>query len=196
MTLSDNKEEKEILGLLQQNTGDLEGRLIRKNFESIMDRITSLWITDQKNNRAWTPEYREKVATLLRKEGNRHGFQMYMDTCETYSLRNESDGFPYSCEYRSRIQIILDEFVSFEDLVHPADTQWLEENDQLYREHTDQIPPIPIPSWVPETHWWWNAPTNHNMSQDEIDEKLGDYFLPDFLGDPPSPSSTQNPNIK
>ena len=176
-------EEREILSLLESNTDDVTGKTAARVFDEAVDRLVDLWVENREKQRAWPSGFQEQVAALLRREGNRLGFQAYLNECEIYALRSKQDGFHRSCYYRSHIQVLIDESVPFADLVHPDDTDSLDDIDAIYVNDADDIVPVPpedIPSWIPESHWWWRAPTNHNMSQREIHEKLYDYHPEDW----------------
>lgn len=183
-------EEQAALDLLRENA-DKTAPDSTRGFPEVAEAIKSLWADNRQHDRTWSPRFKEAATELLRKEGNRFGFRAYFFTCQAYSLRSASDGFLKACHYRSRVQILIDEFVPFADFMHPADSKALEYVDSLYTQDTDEIPPISpeeFPWWAPESHWWWRAPTRLDMSQREIKEKLyGDYSEDFFSEDPDSP---------
>ncbi|QVJ01960.1 hypothetical protein KGD82_03305 [Nocardiopsis eucommiae] len=175
-------EEQAALELLRKNADAVPPDSAR-NFPEAVESLMRLWEDHHRSGRAWSPDFVEEAARLLRKEGNRHGFTAYFGACRRYSLRRRGDGFVSACYLRSKIQILTDEFVPFADFMHPADSGALEKVDKLYIKDANDIAPIPpeeIPWWVPESHWWWRAPTRLDMSQQEIDEKIHDYSLSDF----------------
>ncbi|MFE9246599.1 hypothetical protein [Nocardiopsis sp. NPDC006938] len=105
-------------------------------------------------------------------------------------MRRRGDGFVSACYLRSKIQILNEYFVPFADLVHPADAGARERIDSLYVKDADDIVPIPpgeIPWWVPESHWWWRAPTRHDWTEAEINEKIHDYSLSDLYDEDETP---------
>lgn len=175
--------EKDLVALLESNSKETDGRNSREAFREIANRIMNLWARNRRNDPVWPLGFQEQVAALLRHRGNRWGFQHYLTDCEAYALRSTGDGFPDSCTLRSGIQLINDEFVPISDLVHPDDADHLEFIDDMYTQKAGDIPPIPpenIPSWAPESHWWWWAPTRHDMGQREIHAKLYDYHPEDW----------------
>ncbi|WP_431872896.1 hypothetical protein [Nocardiopsis eucommiae] len=179
----DSREEGVILHLFESTTGETNGTVIAQIFDEALDRLVTQWAYNQIDNRQWPSGFVRKVADLVRSERNRQGFMSYVGKCEMFASRSMQDGFQRSCYYRSHIQILIDDFVPFADLVHPADVGALADIDEIYVDDANQIPPIPpedIPSWVPESHWWWRAPTRLDMSQQEIDEKLNDYHPEDW----------------
>ena len=183
MNADDTNTEEDLIALLEINAEEIDVRRSGNAFEEIADRIMGLWAHNHKNDPVWSPDFQEQVATLLRRPGNKSGFRSYLLDCETYALRSTGDGFAKSCDRRSGIQFIIDEFVPFSEFVHPDNADQLEDIDDLYTQHADDIPPIrpeDIPSWLPESHWWWRAPTRHHMSKQEIDRKLYDYYPEDW----------------
>ncbi|WP_049569750.1 hypothetical protein [Nocardiopsis sp. SBT366] len=100
-----------------------------------------------------------------------------------YTLRITGEGFPNACYYRSKIQILIDDFVPFADLMHPADSDKLDVVDALFTSNADDIVPIrpkDIPWWVPDSHWWWRVPTRDDWSEEEINAKINDYYDDDW----------------
>ncbi|QVJ01958.1 hypothetical protein KGD82_03295 [Nocardiopsis eucommiae] len=175
-------EEQEVLELLRENADDVPPNSTL-NFPGVVDDVASLWVDNQRHDRAWSPDFVKEAARLLRKDGNRHGFSAYYGMCQTYALRISGEGFPNACYYRSKIQIIIDDFVPFADLVHPADSDALETVDTIFVRKADDIVPIPskdIPWWVPESHWWWRVPTRDDWTEDEINAKINDYYDDDW----------------
>ncbi|MFE9246601.1 hypothetical protein [Nocardiopsis sp. NPDC006938] len=177
-----NPEEEEVLELLRDNA---EGKTptTATAFPAIVDGIASLWKLNRRHNRTWEPKFQEEAGKLLRRHGNRHGFTHYFRMYQKYSRRSTGDGFLNACQYRSKIQIIIDDFVPFADLMHPADADKLDVVDALFTENADDIVPIPpgeIPWWVPESHWWWRVPTRHDWTEAEINEKLYGYYEEDW----------------
>ena len=183
MDSNKNKDKNDFITLLQSNAEEEDGKKADKVFKEIVFRLVELWEKNRANAPTWPPGFQHQAAKLLRRFGNRWGFQIYLSECEMYGEQSTGDGFPNFCSMRSRIQLIIDEFVPFSDLVHPDDEDQLEELDEMCLQQANEIPPISpenVPSWVPESHWWWWAPTNHNMSQREIHEKLYDYHPEDW----------------
>jgi hypothetical protein len=44
----------------------------------------------------------------------------------------------------------------------------IEEIDEELADAADEAPPLlDVPSWVPESHWWWREPRRTNMSEEE-----------------------------
>ncbi|MEU3019507.1 hypothetical protein ABZ635_19185 [Nocardiopsis sp. NPDC007018] len=176
-------EEEAVLERLRKNAVAAAPDSAR-NFLGIGDDIVLLWTDNRRHQRSWHPRFQEEAAELLRKSGNRHGFTYYFFHCEDYSLRISGDGFWNACYYRSKVQILIENLVPFADLVHPADTDGLEEVDELFVSKADDIVPIPpeeIPGWIPESHWWWRVPTRHDWTETEINERLYGYYEEDYL---------------
>lgn len=176
-------EENAILALLESTASESSGAAVASIYDEAVDRLVTLWVHNRNNEQEWPSDFVDAVRELLKSAANRHGFQAYVGKCESLALRSMQDGFRRSCYYRSHIQVVIEEFVPFAALVHPADVESLADIDEIYVDDANQIPPIPpedIPSWVPESHWWWRAPTRLDMSQQEIDEKLNDYHPEDW----------------
>ncbi|MFB8764440.1 hypothetical protein [Nocardiopsis alba] len=188
MTENSNKAdfEKYIIHQLKMSPG-ADGYPERQEaFSAAVDNIAALWTENRKNRTTWSSEFQEKVSELLRTPGNKSSFQIYLSNFDLYAHRSMTDGFYRSCSMRSKIQVIVEEFVNFADLVPEEDADHLEYIDDLYKDFADNIPPIPhdeIPSWVPESHWWWRVPTRHDMSREEIEERLYDYHPEDWNPD-------------
>jgi hypothetical protein len=181
--MNEVNQEAVIVRLLESTSAQTNGTVIAQIFDEALDRLVTQWAYNRIDDRQWTPGFAEKVSDLVRSTRNRQGFMSYVGKCEMLALRSMQDGFERSCYYRSHIQVLVEEFVPFADLVHPADVGALAQIDELYVNDANEIPPIPsedIPSWVPESHWWWRAPTRLDMSQQEIDEKLHDYYAEDW----------------
>lgn len=136
------------------------------------------WLNTDSGQQWWPPGFREKAAPLLRRFSNRGGFGGYLTEYEIRMLQSQADGFLLACEMRSRIEV-LTEIVAFEDLVHPADAEALEDLDEQLRSFHNDIPPPQegeVPDWVPDSHWWWYVPSRHDMPWREREERLNDYF--------------------
>ncbi|WP_049569758.1 hypothetical protein [Nocardiopsis sp. SBT366] len=156
---------------------------MRTAFARIAEDTSNLWAYQRRNDPVWSQGFQKRFSELMRTPGNRHGFLVHEGECEIYGLRCRGDGFSTFCFLRSEIQIIIDEFVPYADLVHPEDVDSLDILDDVIRESVDDIVPLDpgeAPSWVPESHWWWRAPTRHDWTQREIDEKLYDYYVEDW----------------
>ena len=183
MNFNDRDLAKNLIASLEENAEQEDGKKAKEFFRDIVFQVVKLWAANRNNDPVWPPGFQEQVATLIRRPGNRWGFQIYFSECQRYGMRSMTDGFNDSCLMRSKIQVIIDNFVPFSDLVHPDDVEDLEMLDDFYTENADEIVPISaeeIPSWIPESHWWWQVPTRHDMSQREIHEKLYDYHLEDW----------------
>ncbi|MEU3019506.1 hypothetical protein ABZ635_19180 [Nocardiopsis sp. NPDC007018] len=181
-----SREEDTIVALLESTTGDLSGPEVVRVFDEALDRLVTLWAYHRRDGGQWSPGFVERVRELVRSDANRHGFQAYVGQCEAFALRSMGDGFQRSCYLRSHIQVLVEEFVPFADLMHAADSGALDAIDELYVEDAHGIPPIPpdqLPTWVPASHWWWRASTRVDMSRQEIDEKLHDYSLSDLYSE-------------
>ncbi|MET9796198.1 hypothetical protein [Nocardiopsis alba] len=175
--------ERKILTLLENNAEISNDSDYREEFSYIADKIVRLWAKNREEGTTWTPEFQEQAPELIRKQGNSAGFRYLLSECETYALRSRRDGFYHSCDLRSRIQVIMENFVPFKEFVHPDDIETLEDIEETYLNYADDIPPIPhdkIPSWVPESHSWWRIPTRHDMSKEEIEERLYEIYPEDW----------------
>ncbi|MFD6096249.1 hypothetical protein ACFVWN_19355 [Nocardiopsis flavescens] len=119
--------------------------------------------------------FRTQVAELIGSDRNPGLLLSYMSDCEHYARMSKLDGFKKSCQMRSNIQIINDEFTPLDTIFSPANLEILDDAEEVYRENADDIPPIPeeeIPSWTPESHWWWRIPKRKNMGTEEINDRL------------------------
>jgi hypothetical protein len=111
--------------------------------------------------------FRERVAELLKTGRNPGQLAGYRGQVLVNAQRGRFDGYESASRGRSALQILRDDFADgdlFDDLAL-AD---LEEIDEELADAADEAPPIRgIPSWVPESHWWWRAPKRTDMSEEE-----------------------------
>lgn len=111
--------------------------------------------------------FRQRVAELLRTGRNPGQLAAYRGHVLVYAQRGRFDGYEPACRGRSALQILRDEFPDgdlFDDLARVD----LEEIDEELADAADEAPPIlDVPSWVPESHWWWREPRRMDMSEEE-----------------------------
>ncbi|TDQ53754.1 hypothetical protein [Actinorugispora endophytica] len=119
--------------------------------------------------------FKDQVVTLLKKGKNPSGLSLYSFECMVYAERGRLDGFQEACRRRSVLQILDDAFAPWDQVAPEPDREELEEIDETLREVSDEAPPVPeedIPSWLPDSHWWWRAPRKQDMSQEERESRL------------------------
>ncbi|WP_329245973.1 hypothetical protein OG417_50785 [Actinoallomurus sp. NBC_01490] len=116
--------------------------------------------------------FRERVAELLKSGHNPGQLAAYRGRVLMNAQRGRFDGYEPASRGRSALQILLVDFADgdlFDDLAR-AD---LEEIDEELEDAADEAPPIrDVPSWVPESHWWWRAPKRTDMSEEERRHRL------------------------
>ncbi len=167
--------EKTITIRLKEVAKETDSITQREEFIDIVDEIIDLWTENRKAGTTWTPGFQGEVAELLKLTENRASLYLYLAECEEYALKSATSGFYASCSMLSKIHILTEEFIPLSEIVHPNDIETLEVIEETYLNYADDIPPIPhdkIPSWVPESHSWWRIPTRHDMSKEEIKERL------------------------
>ncbi|MCW2858412.1 MAG: hypothetical protein JWP48_120 [Actinoallomurus sp.] len=111
--------------------------------------------------------FRERVVELLKSGRNPVHLVSYRNQVLERAERGRTDGYESASLGRSALQILKDEFPAdqlFDDLARDD----LEEIDETLADAAEDAPPIQdIPSWVPESHWWWRAPKRTDMSDRE-----------------------------
>lgn len=175
--------ERKILTLLENNAEISNDSDYREEFSYITGKIVRLWAKNREEGTTWTPGFQREVADLLRLPKNMTSLYMYVSECEEYALKSATSGFYASCSMLSKIHILTEEFIPLSEIVHPNDIETLEDIEETYLNYADDIPPIPhdkIPSWVPESHSWWRIPTRHDMSKEEIEERLYEIYPEDW----------------
>ncbi|MFC7329197.1 hypothetical protein [Marinactinospora rubrisoli] len=128
-------------------------------------------------------EFKEQVVRLLNSGRNPAGLSIYTFDCFNYAMRGRLDGFSRACHRRSALQLLNDEYTPWSELLIPDDLDEIMEIDETLEEVSDDAPPVPeaaIPSWVPDTHWWWRAPKRQDMTAEERAERI-DYDSNDGL---------------
>jgi hypothetical protein len=111
--------------------------------------------------------FRRRVAELLRSGRNPGQFAGYRGQVLVNAQRGRFDGYEPAARGRSALQILRDEFTDPDPLDDLARAD-LDEIDEELSDAADEAPPIrEVPSWVPESHWWWRAPKRMDMSEEE-----------------------------
>lgn len=123
-------------------------------------------------------EFRDRLTDLLGREPNLTGLRRYLHQCSLYAQRGRLDGFESACWMRTGLEVLKEECVAWERPSSAGireELEELEEIDEMIERVSDEAPPIPeedIPGWVPESHWWWRAPEQQGMSQEERERRL------------------------
>lgn len=125
---------------------------------------------------AW---FKEKFSTLITESQNFKVLRSFIILSSSYAERGRLDGFKDACWTRSMIQIIDDEFLDWSKAGSPTQRSLfiedVEDIDETIEDVSDEAPPVlehEMPDWVPESHWWWRAPKNQDMSESERRSRL------------------------
>lgn len=151
--------------LEQAEPGPPNGRALVRD---AMDGLLTLYAAVERGD---TPDpgelrrFRERVAELLASGHNPGQLAVYRGRVLVHAQRGAYDGYEPAARGRSALQFLRDDFpVGFDDLAK-AD---LEEIDEELADAAEEAPPIrDVPAWVPSSHWWWRAPKNTDMSEEE-----------------------------
>ncbi|WP_143831748.1 hypothetical protein [Nocardiopsis sp. CNR-923] len=124
-------------------------------------------------------QFKSDFSALLASGQNFTGLRAYVDLCASFAERGRLDGFESSCWMRSVIQVLDDEFMDWSEADSPRFKSLFVEDieyiDETLEEVSDEAPPVrkdDIPDWVPESHWWWRAPKQQDMSEAERKARL------------------------
>ncbi|GHC83797.1 hypothetical protein GCM10007079_25220 [Nocardiopsis terrae] len=124
-------------------------------------------------------EFRVKFTQLISDSSNFMGLYHYLGDCSDYAELGRLNGYEPACLMRSVLQIFNDEFVVWDEVrraeIRGGFAEEIADIDQTLREVSDEAPPVredDIPKWVPESHWWWHAPQQQDMSEDERKSRL------------------------
>jgi hypothetical protein len=115
--------------------------------------------------------FRKRVAELLDSGHNPGQLAAYRGRVLVNAQKGRFDGYEPAARGRSALQILREEIGEelFDDLAR-AD---LEEIDEELADAAEEAPPIrDVPSWIPESHWWWRAPKRTDMSEEERRHRL------------------------
>lgn len=111
--------------------------------------------------------FRDRVVELLKSGRNPVQLVSYRGQVLTRAQSGRLDGYEPACLGRSALQILKDDFPA-DDLFDDLAREDLEEIDEALADAAEDAPPIKdVPSWVPESHWWWRAPKRTDMSDRE-----------------------------
>ncbi|MBQ1083946.1 hypothetical protein KBX21_22415 [Nocardiopsis sp. B62] len=124
-------------------------------------------------------EFRTRFTRLISSESNFTGLYRYLGDCSDYADLGRLNGYAQACLMRSVLQVFDDEFAAWSQagstVVHEGFRGEIADIDQSLREVSDEAPPVredEIPNWVPESHWWWRAPRQQDMSEAERNSRL------------------------
>jgi hypothetical protein len=124
--------------------------------------------------------FRERVGELLKSGRNPGQLGGYRGRVLVNAQKGRFDGYEPASRGRSALEILREDFADeypFDDLAR-AD---LEEIDEELTDAAEEAPPIlDVPSWVPESHWWWRAPKQMDMSVEERRHRLYGGELDDY----------------
>ncbi|MBB6174075.1 hypothetical protein HNR23_004135 [Nocardiopsis mwathae] len=169
-------QDRDAPGLMREIISDLQEGVDDPNFKwgsmRAAEKISNLYflLNGSLPDDEETNSFKRKVSDLLRKGGNPSGLTILIGDCYRYAERGRLDGFHQACLLRSKLQVLQDEFVDLEEVVHEPDRGEIAEIDELLEEVSDDAPPVPekdIPNWLPDSHWWWRAPKQQDMSHEE-----------------------------
>ncbi|GAB3213869.1 hypothetical protein GCM10027294_49260 [Marinactinospora endophytica] len=119
--------------------------------------------------------FKARFSELMQTEENRIGLALFLSSCEQEADRGRLDGYADACWSRSVLQIINDEFTPLEPLLYEPDREAIQDIDETLHDVADDAPPVrehEIPSWIPASHWWWRAPRQQDMSEEERRQRL------------------------
>ncbi|MFE9245161.1 hypothetical protein [Nocardiopsis sp. NPDC006938] len=124
-------------------------------------------------------EFRTRLTRLISGEPNFAGLYRYLGDCSDYAELGRLNGYARACLMRSVLQVFDDEFAAWSQaesaVVLEGFSEEIADIDQTLREVSDEAPPVreeEIPNWVPDSHWWWRAPRQQDMSEGERASRL------------------------
>jgi hypothetical protein len=111
--------------------------------------------------------FRRRVAELLKTGRNPGQFSQYREHVLEYAERGRYDGYELASLGRSALEFLREDFADLDVFDDMAESD-LAEIDEELTAAAEEAPPIrDVPSWVPESHWWWRAPKQTDMSEEE-----------------------------
>ncbi|MDN3358848.1 hypothetical protein [Actinomadura sp. DC4] len=110
--------------------------------------------------------FRERLVELLGSGENPGQFGWFLGSVLVKAQKGRFDGYEPAVRGRSGLQILREDFAG--DLFDESTLAILEEIDEELADAAEEAPPIlDVPSWIPESHWWWRAPKRTDMSEEE-----------------------------
>ncbi|WP_433325722.1 hypothetical protein [Spirillospora sp. CA-294931] len=109
---------------------------------------------------------RKEIADLFGADDGPQGvFSAEVGEVDLWLTRGRTDGFRMTCEHRTALQLLLDDYSEW-DVVAGFVLDDLEETDEEIRELDGDATPVhrgQIPSWAPRSYWWWWMPKPVDM---------------------------------
>ena len=116
--------------------------------------------------------FQRRVAEFLKTGRNPGQFSQYREHVLEYAERGRYDGYELASLGRSALEFLREDF-AYLDVFDEMTESDLEEIDEELTAAAEEAPPIrDMPSWVPESHWWWRAPKQTDMSEEERVNRL------------------------
>lgn len=105
--------------------------------------------------------FNARLAELLVSGNNPVRISLYVVRTQTAAENGQHEGYRPACWRRSMLQVLGDEFVPLQSFLRPVDLDALPRIDDALEAVAANASPATVeavPSWVPETHWWWWEP--------------------------------------
>ncbi|MEU6561080.1 hypothetical protein [Nocardia nova] len=118
--------------------------------------------------------YRRRITDLI--QSNTPTLNNFLSEIFYTSSRAINERWDTPCLYRSAIKFLQDKYDGFDDLLDDEDHEFLDEIDDLLKELSTSIEPLPerlIPPGIPDSHWWWRLPSA--TPEEAADARYDDY---------------------
>ncbi|QRN80229.1 MAG: hypothetical protein JK586_00690 [Nocardiopsis sp. BM-2018] len=105
--------------------------------------------------------FNARLAEVLVSGNNPVRISLYVVRTQTAAENGQHEGYRPACWRRSMLQLLGDEFVPLQSFLRPVDLDALPRIDDALEAVAANASPATVeavPSWVPETHWWWWEP--------------------------------------
>ncbi|MEU1899887.1 hypothetical protein ABZ512_16025 [Nocardiopsis dassonvillei] len=128
-------------------------------------------------------EFSATLAELLVGGSNPDRLSLYVVRTQTAAENGEHEAYRPACWRRSMLELLGEEFVPWEAFLRPGDLEALPRIDEALTAVAGRARPVneeEVPSWVPESHWWWWEPARQRG--EEVPERHDSGAL-DAVGD-------------
>ncbi|MGI5119336.1 hypothetical protein ACQEU5_07320 [Marinactinospora thermotolerans] len=180
------RERRRRVILLLQNSAN---GLPKQGIEDALEALSWLYrLSKMSSGHRKEPEdFKKAVNESARKEANTSLLSSYSQDCLGHAEQWDPGSFSEACWQRSMLQILLDEYLIYsseDELPLFLRTYDLGFTDDALQEAALHVPPLPpkkIPSRVPSSHWWWNAPQGdpyHELDYADFDTDHSDSYSP------------------
>ncbi|WP_141953479.1 hypothetical protein [Actinoallomurus bryophytorum] len=124
--------------------------------------------------------FRRRVAELLKAGRNPGRFSQYREHVLEYAERGRFDGYELASLGRSALEFLREDFADLDVFDDMTESDLAEIDEELTAAAEEAPPILDVPSWVPESHWWWRAPKQTDMSEEERRHRLYGGELDDY----------------